>query len=96
MKFDILYEELKQQLELDFSAKKHMNTKPEWAIACGDLCDEVLKKYYPIKNMPKSNKRSIAFRKFWTTIVNILSGKGFTSYKMQSLGIPEYILNRYN
>ena len=28
-------------------------------------------------------------------VVNILKGKGLTSYQMQDLGIPEYILNRY-
>jgi hypothetical protein len=90
MKFDKLFQEIYQQLELDFS-----NKKPKWALACGNLCDEMLKKYYPIKNMPKGNRRSIAFKKFWISVYNTLKGKGFTSDKMQSLGIPEYIINMY-
>ena len=95
MKFDKLYEEIQNQLELDFSIKKPSQPKPKWAVACGNLCDNILKKYYPIKNMPNGNRRSSAIKKFWINVVNILKGKGLTSYQMQDLGIPEYILNRY-
>jgi hypothetical protein len=95
MKFDKLYEELEKQLELHFSIRKPVTEKPKWAVACGNLCDDVLKKYYPIKNMQNGKRKSVAFKKFWMNVVKILKGKGLTSIQMQDLNIPEYILNIY-
>lgn len=86
MKFDLLYEELMKQLELDFS------NKPKWAVAASPHTDELLKKYYPIVNMPKGNRRSAAIKKFWKKVMSILQGKGLSLQRMKDLGIPEYIL----
>ncbi len=89
MKFFKLIRETYEQLELDFTIKK-----PKWALACGDKCDYILKKYYPIKNMPAGKRRDAAYRKFWKEVIYILKGKGFTPFKMQSLGVPEFMIYR--
>lgn len=86
MQFDILFEETIKQLEFDF------RNIPAWAKALGKMWEnEFRDRYYPIKNMPKGKQRDVAFRKFWTKVINTLKNKSLNVQKIKDLGIPEYM-----
>jgi hypothetical protein len=88
MKFEVFYESMMNQLEFDF------RKIPLWAKQLGDDWDtKYSKTYYSIRNMQKGARRDGAFRKFWTTIIKILKGKGLSNSRLIALGIPEYMFN---
>lgn len=90
MKFDVFYESMMNQLELDF------RNIPLWAKQLGSDWDAKFKNtYYSIKNMQKGSRRDAAFRKFWSAIIKILKGKGLSNSRLIALGIPEYMFNLY-
>jgi len=94
MNYDILLEEVHQQLEIDFDT-------PQWAQKCNNATFDGTPRsgagwYAHYKNIGKvknSRNRDIGYREFWKRVVQVLRSKNLNNYQIKDMGVPERYLH---